>query len=69
MAAVAMAVSESPVELGRRYSKTDLRILSDAEGRADAQLKEARVSAREELLQQRAEHLVECRGEPPELVT
>jgi SAM-dependent methyltransferase len=31
MAAVAMAVSESPVELGRRYSKTDLRILSDAE--------------------------------------
>jgi ribonuclease Y len=31
------------------------RILSDAEGRADAQLKEARVSAREELLQQRAE--------------
>jgi ribonucrease Y len=31
------------------------RILADAEGRAEAQVKEARVSAREELLQQRAE--------------
>jgi ribonucrease Y len=31
------------------------RILAEAEGRAEAQLKEARVNAREELLQQRAE--------------
>ena len=31
------------------------RILAEAEGRAEAQLKEARVTAREELLQQRAE--------------
>ena len=32
-----------------------VRILSDAEGRAEAQVKEARVTAREELLSQRAE--------------
>jgi ribonuclease Y len=31
------------------------RILAEAEGRADAQVKEARITAREELLQQRAE--------------
>jgi ribonuclease Y len=31
------------------------RILADAEGRAEAQVKEARITAREELLQQRAE--------------
>ncbi len=45
-------VGASHVDSAERQA---MRILAEAEGRAEAQVKEARVTAREELLQQRAE--------------